>query len=149
MMVFDHQTQARLQEILQRECRSVLSYVGGAFPWTSASSEEALRSLRKLVATEGQAITELGEYLVRRRMPTLVLGSYPSSFTTINFLSLNYLLPRLIEAQRHTVARLETDLPAITDAGARAQLEKVLTVKRRTLEGLEQLASQRLQPAGA
>jgi hypothetical protein len=147
--VFDHQTQARLQEILQRESRSVLSYVGDAYPWTSASAEESLHSLRTLVAAEGQAVTEFGEYLVRRRMPTPVLGSYPASFTTINFLSLSYLLPRLLEAERRSVAELQRDLPAITDAGARAQLDKLLAVKRRTLEGLERLTPQRTQPASA
>jgi hypothetical protein len=147
--VFDPQTQARLQEILQRESRSVLSYVGGAFPWTTATHAEELRVLGKQIVAEGQAVTELGEYLVRRRMPTPVLGSYPASFTTINFLSLAYLLPRLIEAQKRSVANLERDLPAITEPGAHAQLEKLLAVKQRTLEGLEQLASPQMQPASA
>jgi hypothetical protein len=147
--VFDHESQTRLQALLQRESRSVLSYVADAYPWTAASGEGALEVLKKLIDAESAAVTQLGEYLVRRRMPAPVLSSYPASFTTINFLSLGYLLPRLVEAQRRSIKELEHDLPRITDSEAHAQVEKLLAVKRRTLAGLEELAAGRLQPTGA
>jgi hypothetical protein len=147
--VIDHATQELLHEIVRRESRSVLMYVGDAYPWTTARGGDTLAALRRLVATEGQAVAALGRYLIRSHVPPSFLGSYPSGFTTINFLALDYLLPRLVEAQRHSLADLESDLKAITDAGARAEVEKLAAVKRQTLAELERLAPQQPQAAGA
>jgi hypothetical protein len=147
--VIDHATQALLQEIVRRESRSVLMYVGDAYPWTTSRGEERLGVLRRLIAEEGRAIAALGQYLVRRHLPPPYTASYPSSFTTINFLSLDYVLPRLAEFERQSLADLERDLPRVNDAGARAEVEKLAAVKRLHLGELDQLAAQQPQPAGA
>jgi hypothetical protein len=145
-VVIDPQTQALLQEVLRRESRSLLLYVGNAYPWTEAGGGAALEALRKLIREEASAVTALGQDLARRRVPLPYLGPFPISFTSYNFVSLDFLLPRLAEAQRASVGRLEADLRAVKDAEARAQLEKLLGVKKATLAGLESLAP---QPAGA
>ena len=75
------------------------------------------------------------------------LGSFPSGFTTINFLSLTHILPRLIDFEKKSVADLERDLPVIGDAGARERLTKLLQQKREHLRELELLAMP--QPASA
>ncbi len=147
--MIDHATQALLQEIVRRESRSVLTYVGDAYPWTTSRGEEGLGALRRLIAAEGRAIAAVGQYLVRHHLPLPYIGSYPSSFTTINFLSLDYLLPRLTAFERQSLAELERDLPRLTDAGARAEVEKLVALKRVHLTELEKLAAQQPQPAGA
>jgi hypothetical protein len=148
--VIDTATQALLQDIVRREDRSVLMYVGEAFPWTTSRGEETLEKLRGLIADEGRAIAALGQYLVRRHLPPPYVASYPSSFTTINFLALDYVLPRLVEHERVSLADLERDLPRIADAGLRAEVEKLAAVKRRHLAELQQLAAVvQPQPAGA
>jgi hypothetical protein len=148
--VIDTTTQALLQEIVRRESRSVLIYVGAAFPWTTSRGEETLVRLRRLIADEGRAIAALGQYLVRRHLPPPYTASYPSSFTTINFLALDYVLPRLVEDERRSLTDLERDLPRITDAEARAEVDKLAAVKRRHLAELQALAAaQQPQPAGA
>jgi hypothetical protein len=147
--VIDHQAQALLQEVLRRESRSVLLYVGDAFPWTTARGEERLATLRRLVTDEGRAVAAFGQFLVRRKVDLPFLGNYPSGFTTINFLDLNFLLPRLVESERQSLADLERDRTAVPDAEARAELEKLAAVKRRTLAGLEELAARQPQEAGA
>ena len=75
------------------------------------------------------------------------LGSYPTSFTTINFLSLTHILPRLVDFEKSSVAELERDLPVIGDAGAKDRLTKLLQMKREHLRELELLAMP--QPASA
>jgi hypothetical protein len=148
--VIDTTTQALLQEIVRRESRSVLMYVGDAFPWTTSRGEETLERLRRLVTAERGAIAALGQYLVRRHLPPPYTASYPSNFTTINFLALDYLLPRLVEHERRSLADLERDLPRIADAEARAEVDKLAAVKRRHLAELQELAAaQQPQPAGA
>lgn len=139
--MIDPQSQTLLQDILRRECRSVLSYVAEAYPWTNSTEEKALTDLQTIIAAEREATTCLGRFLVRRRIPLPYLPSYPASFTTINFLALDFLLPRLIEHQRQSIADLERDLAALKDPAARAEVEKLLALKRRHLPQLEELAS--------
>jgi hypothetical protein len=139
-----------LQDIVRRETRSVLMYVGDAFPWTTSRGEPTLVRLRRLVTEEGRAIAALGQYLVRLHLPPPYTASYPSNFTTINFLALDYVLPRLVDFERSSLADLERDLSRITDAGARAEVEKLAAVKRLHLAELQELAAaQQPQPAGA
>ena len=62
-------------------------------------------------------------------------------FTTINYVSLVYLLPRLAQEQRKNVQALERGLPTLADAEARGLVQEILTMKRRHLAILEKLAS--------
>jgi hypothetical protein len=139
--VIDAQSRDLLQDIVRRESRSVLTYVADAYPWTTARDSRAVDALRKLLAEEAGAVAALGRFLFRRHVPVASLGSYPSSFTTMNFLALEYLLPRLIDYERHSIAELERDLAAVADPEARAEVEKLLAVKRRNLPALEGLAA--------
>jgi hypothetical protein len=143
----DQETQNTLQEILRRESRSVLTYVAEAFPWGNARQVPALLHLQELIARARDAIARLGQLLVRRRVELPFLGSYPSSFTTINFLSFDYLIPRLIDAERRAIVELEYDLKKLHDAEARTHIEEYLTLKRRHLVELEGLASPQPEPA--
>jgi hypothetical protein len=145
--VIDPQTQMLLQEILRRESRSALRYVAEAFPWTTSTEEKALVSLQQIIATERKAVVGLGQYLIRQRTPLPFLPSYPASFTTINFLAFDYVLPMLIEHQRRSIADVERDLAALKDPGARVEVEKLLAVKRQHLPQLEALVPSQPQPS--
>jgi hypothetical protein len=139
--VIDSQSQALLQEVLRREGRSELMYVAEAYPWTAARGNAARATLQALIREEADALAALGRWLTRRRVPLPYLGAFPTGFTTINFLALDYLLPRLRDLQREAVARLERDAHAVTDPEARAQFDSLLTLKKRHLATLESLAS--------
>jgi hypothetical protein len=139
--VIDPETLALLQEIVRRESRSLLTYVGEAYPWTSAADSAARSKLTEIQAEEGAALASLGQFLARRRAPVSFLGPYPEGFTTLNFLALEHLLPRLVASHRRAVANLERDLARISDPEAKAQVEKLLAVKRRDLPLLEGLTA--------
>jgi hypothetical protein len=139
-MVIDPQTVDRLHAIVRRETLSLLMYVGQAFPWTTVKQVGTLAELKRIIDEERAAIASLGLYLTRRRAPVPWLGSYPSDFTTINFLSLEYLLPRLVDFERSSLAQLEKDLPAIHDTEAMQQMGKLVQMKREHLRELELLA---------
>jgi hypothetical protein len=113
--------------------------VAEAYPWANSSEEKSLRALRQIINEESRAVTELGQFLVRQRVPLPFLPSYPAHFTTINFLALDYVLPRLADYERQSIAGLERDLAALKDPAARAAVEKLLAVKRRHLPQLEAL----------
>ncbi len=139
--MIDPHTQTLLQNILRRESRSVLLYVAEAYPWTTSTQTKTLTDLQQLIAEEREAVAVLGRFLVRQRVPLPFLPSFPSDFTTINFLALDFILPRLIEEERRSLANLERDLSSLKDPAARNEVEKLLAVKRRHLPRLEELAS--------
>ena len=86
--MIDPQTRDLLQAIARRESRSLLSYVGEAFPWVSADGGAALAKLQQIVAEDREATAALGRFLTRRRMSPPFTGAYPSGFTAFNFLAL-------------------------------------------------------------
>jgi hypothetical protein len=141
MTLIDPHSQTLLQDILRRESRSVLLYVDEAFPWTTATEAKSLTTLRQIIAAERQAVTALGQFLVRQRVPLPYLPPFPVSFTTINFLAFDYVLPRLIDSERQSITTLEHDLAALKNPAAHTEIEKLLALKRRHLPQLEALVS--------
>src|SRR5262245_5705316 len=116
----DWETSRLLQEIVRREGRSVLMYVGDAFPWTTANDKVSLDQLPDLIQAEARAIYAIAELLQRSRVPITSHGSYPANFTTINFVALKSILPRLANFERESIPVLESDIARFTDSEAKA-----------------------------
>lgn len=135
------QDAAVLETAIRREGRSLLQYVSEAFPWTNSAGDPNTENVRELAREERDAVGALVKFLTRRRHTVPYLGPYPMAFTTMNFVSLEYLLPRLADDGRRAIAALERDRSALTDADARAEVEKFLEMKRRHLKALEALAA--------
>ena len=145
--MIDARTYAVLRDLVRRESRSLLQYVGEAFPWTSPEARDGLAQLQKLVAEERQATDEVSRFLFRHHLMPPYLGSYPSDFTTINFVSLAHLLPLLSDAERRSVADLERDMSNLGDPEARGLVQKVLDMKRQHQKALDALAGAQREPA--
>ena len=141
--MLDATTQSRLQELLRRESRSFLLYSSDSFPWATAEEKEALTQLQALVEEERKAITALARFLARQRVPLPYLGSYPVAFTTQNFVSLDHLLPMLIDTERGAIGVLEEDLAHFTDTDCRREVHKLLDMKQQHVKTLEALAAAR------
>jgi hypothetical protein len=138
--MLDARAQARLQEVLRRESRSFLQYTSDSFPWTTSDEKDALAQLQTLIQEERSAITALGKFLVRHHIPLPYLGQYPVTFTTQNFLSLDYLLPMLVGSERRAIADLEDDLASFADPETRQEVRKLVDLKRQHLKTLEALS---------
>jgi hypothetical protein len=145
--MIDARSATVLQQILRRESRSFLQYVGEAFPWTTANERGALDKLRRLLQEEGRALAVLGQFLLRQRYELPYLGTYPDAFTSMNFVSLDHLLPLLVDRQREGIAELERDLRSLHGSEARGHPERLLELKRRHLSDLEALAAAHPEPA--
>jgi hypothetical protein len=130
-----------LYDVLRRESRSLLQYMEEAFPWTPAQEKPAWEKLQKLIAEERKALTVLATFLSRRHIQLPYIGSFPEPFTALNFSSLDYLLPRLLEEQRKSIAALEREVALLQDPDAAAVVRQLLDVKQRHLPTLEGLAS--------
>jgi len=141
--MIDAKTQKLLQDIVRREGRSFLTYISESFPWTTPGGQEALARFQEMAAEEQQVAAGLGRFLARHRGMPPYFGPYPESFTTLNYVAWEHLLPLLVQYQNRAIAELEHDLTAISDPQARAEVEKVLNMKRRHLQTLKALADGR------
>ena len=147
--MIDARTAGLLQTVFRREARSLLQYIGDAFPWTTSGERAGLYQLQEIVHEEAEGHTGLARFLERNRVPLPYPGSYPMAFTTLNFVSLDSLIPRLIDAQKRGIAVLETDLSQIQDATCRGTVEGLLEIKRRHLKLLESMIPSRAAPVPA
>jgi hypothetical protein len=135
----DDATLQTLQTLAGRELRSVLQYVVGAFPWATVEQAELPEKVRALVAEERDAVAAIARYLFRHHVPPPT-GGYPTSFTALNFVAVDALIPRLVEYEQKSIARLEADLDSVADADARKLVQALLDVKRKHLDTLRGLA---------
>lgn len=143
----DSLSHSLLAEIIRRESRSLLQYVREAFPWTTPEERAALAQVEKLIEEECQAAGALARLLQRRHLPAPYLGPYPMEFANVNYVTLDHLMPLLVAQERRAIGDLERDLTCLLDDEAKAQVQKVLDMKRRHLEILEKMAPKR--PAAA
>ena len=132
---------SRLEAAVRREGRSLLQYVSEASPWTKTVGDTTPDKVRDLAREDRAALAALTKFLARRRHAIPYLGAFPMAFTTMNFVSLDYLLPRLTESARQSVAALERDRAALSDADAKAELDRFIELKGNHLKALEALAT--------
>src|SRR5690606_28504164 len=121
-------------------------YVDQTFPWAGVRYREARARLGEIISTEREAIAEVGRFLVKHKVPLPYLGSFPASFTTLNFTAVDHVLQRLIDFEKQSITELEADLEAVKEPQARALLERFLETKRRNLSELESMESSLAQP---
>jgi hypothetical protein len=138
--MIDRASQTILLDIIRREGRSLLHYVSESFPWITAEEQEALARLQAMVQEELAGTAELARFLAKNRSAPSPLGPYPMSFTNINYVSLDHLLPILVDNQARCVKDLEAGLSRISDPHARPILQRYLDMKRKHLASLEDMA---------
>ena len=122
-----------------------MQYTGESFPWTTSRDGATLEALHALVREERDGAAALSRFLQKNRLTPPYLGAYPSYFTSYNYLSLDRLVPLLIDHQKSHIAALEDDLSGIPDGEARKQVQQLVEMKKRHLKELEALA----RPAAA
>jgi hypothetical protein len=139
--MIDARTQAVLQDLVRRASRSMLQYIGEAYPWTPDTNTDLLAKVRAVIDEEEAAVEGLATFLRKKRIPIGYLGSYPQNFTNLNFVSLNYLMPRLLDWQRKWTAVVYRDAALIADPEAKTEVAKLVAVARRHLDELQNLTA--------
>ena len=107
---------------------------------TVARAETARSRIEQLAREEQEGVAGLIRFLHRRHATPPVLGSFPSSFTTTNFVSLEHLLPVLEKDLTLRIAQVESWIPQVPDAEARALLQANLEMKHRHLDAVQEMA---------
>jgi hypothetical protein len=126
--------------------RSLLQYMGQAWPWTPGKSQSLRQALDELIVAQGARIARLTDLLDSRRW-TIDFGSFPD-FTDLHYLAVEFVLPHLAEDERSVIREIEAARSACSgDFEGQALLDEILAGERAALARLEQLA--RPQPAGS
>jgi len=133
------QHNAKLNQLVVDLGRSLLQFVGEVSPWAPSSAHVARETVAQVVHRQQQNVTRLTDLLAARRCP-IDFGMYPADFTDLHFLSLKWLLPRIIASQEALVAELdEAAHTCIDDPEAVNVLSEVLSSERASTEELKTL----------
>jgi hypothetical protein len=138
-----------LQKLLRRQERSLLQFIHEAYPWARPGEEKLVLELKQLIQEEQEAAAKLANFLRRHRQMLPYLGPFPMSYASLMFVSLDYLLPQLVEHERQELAQIGRDLHEVHEAEARHQIQEILDLKQRHLKKLEDLAAAAAKPAHA
>ena len=132
---------ARLQDLVRREGRLLLRYVSESFPWSTAHDQDVRAAVLRFAERESDALGKLARHLQTVHVAVPHPGSYPMSFTTVNFVSLSYLLPRLAEEQKSGVAEVERLCNVLPDGETRNLVGQLLVLKKQHLSQLNNFAA--------
>jgi len=92
----------RLNSLLIDMGRSLLQYVGESWPWTGYDEAEEQAAINTLVADQKASVQALAELLADRGH-FIDPGSYPTEYTSLHYVALDYLLNQLVAEQRELV----------------------------------------------
>lgn len=138
---------AKLNDLVVDLGRSLLQYADESWPWAKASSQE--REVRALAARQREHVSLLADLLADRSW-NIDFGGYPTDYTDLHFLSLDFFLPRLSAAQAAVVAELDEAVHSCADdAEAVELLREVLTGEREIAQDLSRLAATVKSPTAA
>jgi hypothetical protein len=129
----------RLLVLHQRSLPMFLTY---ASPWTAGHDRKAVETLGYLVEDQKRLAGRICDYLLERRWRTDP-GEFPLEFTGLHDVSLDYLWPKLIEAQMRDIRVIQDCIAGLqSDPFARALAEEALGSARGHLESLEEVAAE-------
>ena len=132
-------SQDRLNQVFATLNCSLLQYVGENSPWTSSTDDAIGEQLEMTVKLQGIQIQRLADFLVNRYgfVPHV---NYPAEYTDLQYLSLSYLIGRLVADQQTVLETIEAERKAITnDAGASDMLSQLEVGVAKTIKTLKDL----------
>ncbi len=125
-----------LNMLVQTLSSSLTIYVVNASPWVRRESSCDMGVLESVVADQRQLIDQLGTAILDRR-GIVVQGAFPTEFTDLNDLSLDYLLKEAAKFQRRDLQTIEIALDKLdSDDDALALGQRVLGAAKAHLEML-------------
>jgi hypothetical protein len=109
----------KLNDLLIELGRSLLQYAVESSVY--ARHDAVARSLAELARAQQGHVARLADLLVTRGWP-VDFGGYPTDYTDLHFLSVDYFLPRLAAAQQVLVAELDEAVHTCIDDPAAVDL---------------------------
>ena len=131
-----------LNRLLTIEMRSLPMYLVNTSSWDDPHNEAAVQTIIH-TAEDQQAMASRVARLIQMREGAVVVGEFPMAYTDLNFLSLDFLLRRLVAAQRGDVEAVRRCVEELdNDPIARELAEEILGAEKAHLEAFEELVAQ-------
>lgn len=92
--------------------RSLLQYTAEAAPWAPDADAELQVQVMEFAAEQETSVKAIVEFLLSRKV-VVDFGVYPQEYTSLHFVSLEYLLARLNESEQALLTELENALSSL------------------------------------
>src|SRR5258707_2909167 len=114
-----------LNRLLVRAYRGLLQYAVDCWPWSAAADANGVeppeqRAIEKMAARQRQFIARLVNLLSKRRA-AVDFGAYPD-YSELHYVSLDYLIGKLVADEQRLVAELEAAQKGLHDDPEAAQV---------------------------
>jgi len=134
-----------LNDVLIALHRSLLAYMADASPWTGDSSAAAKEAIESEAASQAETVVGLTE-LLKERGFAVAFGTYPD-FSNLNYVSLDYLLKRMVKNQEGVVAACRSAAISLAAHPEDAELVREIALSEQDrLEHLKLLATGKSLP---
>lgn len=130
-----------LNHVLRDLSSCFLQYVGEVWPWTSAGPEgdRLLGSVMQCVERQRESIGLIADYLAPRQ-DRVEFGHFSAEFTDLHYVSLQFLLKRLIAGQKQLVESIDrSNMLSAAVNDSHEILQKVSDNERANLAALQAL----------
>jgi hypothetical protein len=101
------QNNAELNQVLRTILRGLLQYAGECWPWSADDETGVQAVIRDMVADQQDGIHDLAD-LLHQRSWQVDFGTYPTEYTDLHFIDLDYLLIQMVVEQKSLVGGLES-----------------------------------------
>ena len=143
----DSQYNSELNLLLINLGRSLLQYVEACSPWSGDETQG--NPLDELVIAQKDDTARLTDLLIRRRW-NIDFGSFPTEYSDLHFVALDYLLLQLIVNQEALISDIEqTQKASAGDSSALELLSEILSSERGILTKLQSLSKSRSSDSAA
>lgn len=137
-----HKVVATLNRLLANHRFSMVNYVCQTSSWTHPGNEALSEAIRGIADDHEHYSRRLSE-LIAERDGSVEPGSFPMAFMSLNDLSLDYLLTRIIADQRQDIQEIEKFVADLTeDAQARDLASEILGSERAHVDILNEFLPQ-------
>lgn len=103
--------EAALADLFTILGNSLLQYLDEADPWTDAEHAEAKATLDRLAKSQQTSYGELADIVARRHLQ-LNFETFPSEYSALHYLALDYVIGKIIANQIAVVAACDVALQA-------------------------------------
>ena len=134
-----------LNRIVARVYRCLLQYTMECWPWTTATETPGReppeqKTVEQMAARQRDFIARLVDVLTQRGA-SVDFGNYPD-FSEMHYVSLDYLLGKLMADEQKLVSELEAAIPALKgDARAAGLVSELLSAEKEHLVRLREMAA--------
>ena len=128
----------QLNQVLIRLLRNLSQYAVESWVWSSEGQAAERTVVGRIVAAQQLSVRQLAD-LLATRAHNIEFGTYPTEFTDLHYVSLDFLRDQLIADQAGLVDELEQCQQALSgDSEASALLAEIATEERRHLQQLRE-----------